>query len=62
MADTHPSTARLDKRGDYIPCPKNQPFAYQSTQAHDNGQLNHITSVQGYCKQHQKLGCEVCTE
>ena len=59
MAETHPSTARLEHgtHGAYVPCPKNQPFAYQSTESHDNGQLTHISKISGYCEHLVLGGC-----
>jgi hypothetical protein len=61
-----PSKAHYDNRGRYVHDPINQPLAEHeklgNLQPRDLGQLRHVTAVQGYCKAHVKLGCEVCTE
>ena len=57
-----PSTAHIDPvTREYVPDPDNQPFAYQNTQPHDNGQLTHSAGKPGYCKKHKRLGCEACS-
>jgi hypothetical protein len=53
-----PSTAFIDPvTHQYVPCPTNQPLAYQDRSAHDLGQREHITQVQGYCKHGVLGGC-----
>ncbi len=58
MVNRNPSTAHYEN-GEYIPCPQNQPFAYQDRQPHSLGQLKHGVSP-GYCAAHLRLGCERC--
>jgi len=59
MADTHPSTAHLDSRGNYVHDPLNQHYAEMAKQGklapQDRGQQEHITKISGYCI-HKVLG------
>jgi hypothetical protein len=58
MADTHPTDAHYEN-GVWIHDPLNMPLAEHeklgNLGARDLGQLEHITSIQGYCE-HGKLG------
>ncbi len=64
MADTHPSTAHLDSRGKYVPCPDNQLYAIQEQEGklapQDRGQQRHPFGKIGYCEAHTVLGCTEC--
>ena len=57
----HPSTAYLDEKRQYIPCPLNQPYAYQDRSVPPSGQRKHPVAFSGYCAKHIILGCELCS-
>jgi len=54
VVNRHPSTAFLDSKGVYHPCPKNQPGCFAPTDD------NRATPKDAYCKAHKQLGCEEC--
>lgn len=64
MADTHPSTAHLDSRGNYVHDPLNQHYAEMEKQGklapQDRGQQKHPFGKPGYCEAHKALGCTEC--
>lgn len=53
----NPSTAYLDERGNYVPCPVNQPLAYSDRSVHSIGSVIHPFGKPGYCAKHKALGC-----
>jgi hypothetical protein len=59
-----PSTAHLDKRGQFVHDKLNQPLAEHEAlgnfSARDRGQQKHGARP-GYCPQHSRLGCEECS-
>jgi hypothetical protein len=61
MADTHPSTAHYDQRGQYVHDKLNQPLAEHeklgNLQPRDLGQLTHMTRIAGYCVHGVLGGC-----
>lgn len=61
LYNSSPSTAFIDKKGKYVPCPVNQPLAEQTEQgltgAQPIGEHAHITSRSGYCEHLVLGGC-----
>ena len=58
------STAYVDKRGKYHPCPFQQPYGVAIEnglgQPRDMGQAKHFGGRPGYCSLHLRLGCMDC--